>query len=183
MRIIAGKHRGRRIESPKGKDIRPTTDRCREAVFNLLMHMKPNPVIDQRVLDLCCGTGALGLEALSRGAAHATFMDQSSAAMKLARHNCETMNELDNASFSQTDSSQPTHAPEPVALVLMDAPYHSGLIGPAFQNLKARGWLKEGTVLAFEQDHKEEFPELEGCEIVKQRDYGKTRVTIVEYNG
>jgi len=182
MRIISGKHRGRKLEAPKGKHVRPTTDRCREAVFNLLMHgFDPCPITDERVLDVCCGTGALGLEALSRGAAHATFIDSNRTALTCAEDNARTLGESPHATFLLSDVAQMPRAVAPVALVLMDAPYRSGLIASAFKGLLDKGWLKDGTLLAFEQDHKEIFPELEGCEIVKQRNYGKTRVTIVEY--
>ena len=181
MRIIAGKHRGRKIESLKGKTVRPTTGRTREAIFNLLMHMPDNPVVDKRALDLCCGTGALGMEALSRGAAHVTFVDQNRDALNLAEMNIQKCGERDHATFHLSDSSAPPKAPEPVSLVMMDAPYHSGLIAPAYTNLVKQGWLKDGTILAFEQDHKEDFPELAGSEIIKQRSYGKTRITLLEY--
>jgi len=181
MRIISGKHRGRRIAAPKGMEVRPTTDRCREALFNLLMHghFETSPIIGQPVLDLCCGTGALGLEALSRGAAHATFVDSSKRSLDCTRDNVTALGEQQQARFILTDVQQIPTAPNPVSLVLMDAPYHSGLIAPAYQALVKRGWLKNGTVLAFEHSIKDPFPELEGCEIITQRDYGKTMVTIL----
>lgn len=185
MRIIAGKHRGRKIEAPKGKDIRPTTDRCREALFNLLMHgpFDESPVINQSALDLCCGTGALGLEAFSRGAAHVTFIDQNRKSLELAEYNVEALHEQANARFIQSDVVHLPRASEPVALIMMDAPYRSGLVSPAYDALVAKRWLKPGTILAFEQDHKESFPELENGDIITQRNYGKTRITLVEYIG
>lgn len=180
MRIISGKHRGRRIEAPKDMKVRPTTDRCREALFNLLMHgFDESPIIGQPVADLCCGTGALGLEALSRGASHVTFVDNSKQSLEYARDNAEALGEQKNVRFIMTDVLHLPTANAPVSLVLMDAPYNSGLIEPAYKVLRQRGWLKEGTVLAFEQSCKETFPELEGTEIATQREYGKTRVTLV----
>lgn len=183
MRIVAGIHKGRKIESPTGKDIRPTADRCRESLFNLLMHLNPNPVVDQRVLDLCCGTGALGLEALSRGASFATFIDQSKEALALTRKNCEKFKEDGRSKWILSDSSKPPRASEPVSLVMMDAPYHSAMILGTFNQLVAQGWLTGGTVLAFEQNHKEDFPELPNTETIRERVYGKTKITIVVYLG
>ncbi|MCI5048871.1 MAG: 16S rRNA (guanine(966)-N(2))-methyltransferase RsmD [Rickettsiales bacterium] len=183
MRIIAGKHKGRRIEAPKGKEVRPTTEKCREALFNLFMHggFDPSPVIDQPVLDVCCGTGALGLEALSRGAQHVTFVDSNRISIEYATHNAENMHEKPNCRFLCVPFQQLPKADAPVGLVMMDAPYRSGLIKPAFKHMRAQGWLKGGTILAFEQDHKEEFPELADTEIIKQRKYGKTVITILEF--
>ncbi len=182
MRIISGKHRGRRIESPKGKTIRPTTDRCREALFNLLMHgpFEQSPVIDQHVMDLCCGTGALGLEALSRGAVHCSFVDSNRTSLDLARFNAQKFNELEHAEFLCTHVSHLPAAKTPVTLVMMDAPYHSGLIAPAFKALRAQGWLAPGTILAFEYDHKEAFPDLPDTELIREREYGKTKINVVK---
>lgn len=185
MRIISGKHRGRRIEAPKGVEVRPTTDRCREALFNLLMHghFEESPIIGQPVLDLCCGTGALGLEALSRGAAHVTFVDSSKRSLDCARDNASALGEYANARFMLTDVQQLPSTDKPVALVLMDAPYHSGLIAPTYHTLTKRGWLRSGAVLAFEHSIKDPFPELAGCTLITARDYGKTAVTIVQFTG
>ena len=185
MRIISGKHRGRRIEAPKGMEVRPTTDRCREALFNLLMHghFEESPIIGQSVLDLCCGTGALGLEALSRGAAHATFVDNSKRSLDCTRDNVAALGETGNARFILSDVQHLPSSDKPVSSVLMDAPYHSGLIAPAYQALVKRGWLRNSAVLAFEHSTKDPFPELTGCEHITQRDYGKTNVTIVQFSG
>src|SRR5438876_409927 len=104
MRIIAGKHRGRRIEMKEGKDIRPTSSRARESLFNILSHgqfggEENSPFINRRVVDLFCGSGALGLEALSRSAAHVTFVDQSQDSLNLVRTTADNMGELKNIRF------------------------------------------------------------------------------------
>lgn len=180
LRIIAGTHRGRALLSPSGKEIRPTTGKTREAMFNLLLHgFEASPIIEQKILDLCCGTGALGLEALSRGAAHVTFIDQDANSLDLAKENARRLGEWDRCRFLQGSATQLPQASEPVSCVIMDAPYRSGLMQGAYISLRNRGWAAAGTIIAFEHAAKEPLPPLEQCEIVKERLYGKTRVSIV----
>lgn len=184
MRIITGIHRGRTIQSPKDDSIRPTTDRSREALFNILAHgFDESPVIGQRVADLCCGTGALGLEALSRGAAHVTFVDSSKQAIALTQQNIAAFNERTKTKVITSSVDRLPRASEPVALVLMDAPYTSGLTGPAYKSLRTNGWLREGTVLAFEMSIKDANPVLEGAELLTERVYGKSKILLFEYAG
>lgn len=178
MKIIAGKHRGRKLESPRNKDVRPTVAKARESLFNLLMHMHPNPVVDCRIADLFCGTGALGLEALSRGAEHVTFIDQNRDSIHLAEDNAELLNESENCKFLHSSSIDLPSASEPYDLVMMDPPYNSGLAKIAYAALREKGWVITGSIVAFEQSHKEGVPELEGCEIIKDRVYGKSRIVV-----
>lgn len=182
MRIISGKHRGRTLSAPNDLSIRPTGDRTRQAIFNLLMQgqFDPSPVIDQRVLDLCCGTGALGLEALSRGAAHVTFVDSSRTALALAEKNAAHLGETENCQFLGCAVEHLPLAREPVALVLMDAPYRSGILLPAYHSLESQRWLQPGTLIASEHDQKEKIPELEGTTVLTDRHYGKSRVVLFQ---
>ncbi len=178
MRIIAGIHKGRTLDSPPDRSIRPTGERTREAFFNLLLHgpFDPSPVIDQTVLDLCCGSGALGLEALSRGAAQAIFVDSKRQSLQLAQHNAARLRETARSRFIQSDVQRLPAAHEPVALVLIDAPYHSGLLLLAYESLQAQGWLMAGTVIAAEQGAKEAMPDLPATTLHTDRVYGKSRI-------
>lgn len=181
MRIIAGTWRGKPLFSPQDQSIRPTSDRTREAIFNLLMHrFDDNPVIDRHVLDLCCGCGALGLEALSRGARFVTFIDQSRTATTLTERNVRALGAVAQARIMQSNATALPSAAEPVSLVLMDPPYYSTLIADSFPALRAQGWIAKGTILVYEQSRRESFPELEGIEILTQRHYGKAQITLVE---
>lgn len=180
MRIIAGQWKGKRLEGPKDRDIRPTSDRTREALFNLLMHLEDNPVTGQRVMDLCCGTGALGLEALSRGAAHCSFVDNSPVALKLTERNVAALGATRQSRVIQANASQLPAAPEPVSLVMMDAPYgHETLLPAAWACLRAQGWLKPGALLSVEQSKKTPFTAPEGADILKQRRYGQSELILL----
>lgn len=182
MRIISGKHRGRPLASPPDLSIRPTGERTREALFNLLTQgqFDPSPVRDRHVMDICCGTGALGLEALSRGAAHVTFVDSSRAAMKLAEQNAAKLGETENCQFLTLAAEHLPPARQPVALVLIDAPYRSGILAPAYRSLQQQRWLQPGTLIASEHDQKETLPELPGTQVITDRHYGKCRIVIFE---
>lgn len=181
MRIISGQFKGKPLISPEGTEIRPTSDRTREALFNLLMHMDDCPVTDQSVLDLCCGSGALGLEALSRGAAHCSFIDNAPASLRLAQQNIDLLGVASRAKTIQANASQLPGAPQPVALVMMDPPYrHETIVQSAGASLRERGWIRAGSIISIEQFFKAPTPELSGCEIIKQRKYGKSVITLLQ---
>lgn len=180
MRIIAGRFKGRKLASFEGRDIRPTSDRTRESIFNLLMHGKYAglAVIDQHVVDLCCGTGALGLEALSRGAAAATFIDQDKKSLGLARDNALHCGISNVCHFVQADVTKLPPSTQTAALILIDAPYTTPLLTPAYASLKARGWLSAGTLIVSELPSHTPAPILEGTELLDSRKYGKATVHI-----
>lgn len=180
MRIISGQYKGRKLTPPTGKDIRPTSDRTRESVFNLLMHgaYAGEAIIDQHVVDLCCGTGAMGLEALSRGARVATFIDQDKRSLELARQNVTHCGANAAAQFVAADATRLPTAREAAALVLMDAPYDSPILGAAYQSLRAGGWLVAGSLLVAEQAHFTPAPALDGAELIDERKYGKAKVLV-----
>src|SRR5262245_64887658 len=147
LKIVGGKHRGRTIAAPEGQGTRPTASRAREALFNILAHANwrddgISPLIDVRVLDAFAGSGALGLEALSRGAAHATFLDNDAAAVKLIGENLRKLGETGSARVMRADATRPPPSREACDLVFLDPPYRSGLAAPALSALAHMGWLK-----------------------------------------
>lgn len=188
MRIVAGRHRGRVIHAPEGNEIRPTSDRVRESVFNILEHRDWGPgglsvVAGARILDGFCGTGALGLEALSRGGAHATFMDKNRVALALCRQNLDALGERSAAYVLQGDCLKPVSPPEACGLVLLDPPYKAGLAAPALSALRDAGWIAAGAICVVETEAGgiPDFPE--DFEKLDSRKYGAARVHFLRYQG
>jgi 16S rRNA (guanine966-N2)-methyltransferase len=183
MRIVAGRHRGRAIEAPPGAEIRPTGDRTRQALFNILEHgsfaASGSPIAGRRVLDAFAGTGALGLEALSRGAAHATFLESNSAARKAIAANAAKLGESDRISVLRGDATAPPHAVEPVALAFLDAPYGKGLSEPAVAALARTGWLTPDALVVVEVAADEKFASPAGFAVELERRYGAARIVIL----
>src|ERR1700680_4514875 len=128
MRVVGGRLKGRNLVSPASRDIRPTAARLRESVFNILVHAYEDPIQDARVLDLFAGTGALGIEAVSRGAAFALFVDNGTEARALLRNNVEALGLGGVTKVSRPDATTlaPAHPVEPFSLVFLDPPYGKG---------------------------------------------------------
>lgn len=186
LNIIAGKHRGRKIETKADKNVRPTGSKTRGAVFNILLHGKfgasgNSPLIGKSVIDLFCGTGALGLEALSRGASHVIFVDESSESIALARANAAHMHEEDNASFIRSDSTSLPKARRTCSLAFLDPPYNSGLAAKSLASLDAQGWLEDGAIAVVELSHKETLAAPENYAIFDERKYGNTKIVLLSY--
>jgi 16S rRNA (guanine966-N2)-methyltransferase len=186
LRIIAGKYRGRKIETKENAKIRPTGAKARGAMFNILMHgefrgAEHSPLIDRRVVDVFCGTGALGLEALSRGAAHVTFVDQSAESISLVRANVSHMGETGNAQFIRTDSTSLPRAHLECSLAFLDPPYGSGLAAKSLKSLDKNGWLKPGAIAVVETGAKEKFEAPEAYTLFDERKYGNTRIVFLRY--
>lgn len=186
LKIIAGKHRGRRIETKESAKIRPTGSMARGAIFNILMHgsFGPNgesPLIGKSVVDLFCGTGALGLEALSRGAAHVTFVDQSAESMSLARANAANMGETSSVHFVRSDSTSLPRARAQCSLAFLDPPYNSGLAAKSLLSLGTQGWLEPGAIAVVETSVRETLPALAGFEVFDERKYGNSKITFLRY--
>lgn len=187
MRIIAGKHKGRRIElSRDATTVRPTSEFAREAIFNILIHSKHaqngKSLLGKKVLDIFCGTGALGLEALSRGAASVTFVDNAREALATARHNATRMKEEDTTEFLLADATRLPRARGAYALVFLDPPYFSKLMEPTLKSLLEGGWIEKGGLVVVEHDDKEKVvlpPELE---VLDERRYGRARVALLRLN-
>ncbi|MBT5434980.1 MAG: 16S rRNA (guanine(966)-N(2))-methyltransferase RsmD [Rhodospirillaceae bacterium] len=185
MRIVAGKHRARRLRAPKGHDIRPTSDRVREVLFNLLAHsLDWNGLEDAHVADIFCGTGAVALEALSRGAAHAILVDDSSSAHAAARENIAALGEEKRTTLLRNDATRPMPRPgRPVDLVYMDPPYRLEVAADVLINLQAGGWFAPEALAVVELHRQAAFEAPEGFETIDDRHYGDTRLVSLRYGG
>lgn len=182
MQIIAGKHRGRKLETPQGRDIRPTGARAREAVFNILMHA-PHPegslIVGARVADICCGSGAMGLEALSRGAAHGYFIDRTREALGLVKASAEKFREMEHCTLLRAEATQLPAAPAPCRVLFLDPPYKQNLLPPILTSIMDKGWLEENGVIVAEMSAKESFEVPAPLEMVTDRTYAATRVVML----
>ena len=184
IKIIGGKHRRRAIETPGGMATRPTASRARESLFNILAHARwredgTSPLVDARVLDAFAGSGALGLEALSRGAAHATFLDNDGNAIKLIGENVRKLGEAANAKVIRADATQPPPSREPCDLAFLDPPYRSNLAGPALTALAEGGWLTPGAIATVELASTEDLAPPAGFEAIDERHYGAAKIAIL----
>lgn len=178
MRIVGGVWRGRRLAGPKAEGIRPTSDRLREALFNVLAHAYDDAVEDAVVLDLFAGTGALGFEALSRGAARAVFVDEGRQAGALIREGIAALGCEDRARLIQRDATRLGPAPEAASLVFCDPPYRKNLASAALAAAAAGGWLSPGALVLVEEAA-EAGPVLPpGFAELERRSYGETTVTF-----
>ncbi|MGF1445624.1 MAG: 16S rRNA (guanine(966)-N(2))-methyltransferase RsmD [Pikeienuella sp.] len=184
MRIVGGRFSGQRLSGP-GADgggaahLRPTSDRVREALFNLLAHGAYPPVDGARVLDLFAGTGGLGLEALSRGASRAVFVDDFAKARALIRENVERLGVIGETKIWRRDATRlgPCRG-TPFDLVFADPPYRSGLGTRALASAASGGWIAPGAVVALELAADEPAPELVWLAPADDRRYGDTRLHI-----
>ncbi|RKQ68443.1 16S rRNA (guanine(966)-N(2))-methyltransferase RsmD [Oceanibaculum indicum] len=176
MRIVAGRHRGARLEAPPGEFTRPTSDRARQALFDTLTGGRFDiDLNDAVVLDLFAGTGALGLEALSRGAARAIFVEKDRTALAVLNRNIAHLKAGDRTLVLPQDATTLGRAREPAALVLMDPPYRQGLVSPALQALLAGGWLAPDALIVVEQA-KDDIPDLPPeFALLDDRRYGAAR--------
>ncbi len=184
MRIIGGKFRGRKLASPPDERIRPTSDRARESLFNILAHadLTPDgtsPLAGAVVLDACSGTGAMGIEALSRGAARAAFLDNDPAALDLVRATLKTLGLT--AQILRVDVRHPGRATEAASLVFLDPPYGEGLAAPALTALAAQGWIAPGALVVVETGPRDDFAPPEGFTTLDNRKYGKARIALLRY--
>ena len=185
MRIIAGTHRGMALAAPGAGDpaahLRPTADRVRESLFNLLTHGAGDPVPGARVLDLFAGTGALGLEALSRGAVQATFVEDGAAARALLRRNIEKMRATGTTRVWRRDATRlgPCRG-APFTLLFLDPPYGRDLGAQALASAMAGGWLAPGAVVVWEENAPQTPPA--GFAPLDTRRYGDTWLTLLTHS-
>ncbi|PWC31450.1 methyltransferase [Azospirillum sp. TSO35-2] len=180
MRIVGGRHRGRGLVAPSGRDTRPTTDRTRQAIFNILAHAEWAPEFEgAAVVDAFCGTGALGLEALSRGASWCGFLDLGRPALDAVRANLAALNETDNAAVLRADATKPPPAPRPCTLAFLDPPYGQDLAPRALGGLMKAGWLADGALAVVEVADRDPLPLPAGMTLVDERRYGDTRVAFL----
>jgi 16S rRNA (guanine966-N2)-methyltransferase len=181
MRVVGGRLRGRAIAAPSSRDIRPTADRLRESLFNILMHAYDDPVSDARVLDLFAGTGGLGIEAISRGAAFALFIDNGAEARALLRQNVEALGLGGVTRVFRRDATKlgPAHPVEPFSLVFLDPPYGKGLAEQALVSLREGGWLTPQALLVVEEATAAKFAPPEGFAQLERRVYDDTEFVIL----
>ena len=181
MRIVGGSLRGRALAAPKSQSIRPTADRLREALFNILAHAYGDPVTGARVLDLFAGTGALGIEALSRGAAFALFVDEGAEARALIRENVAALGLGGVSRIFRRDATKlgPVHPLEPFSLVFLDPPYGQGLAEKALASAHSGGWLKPDALIVVEDAAKAKFAAPPGFGELERRRYDETELIFV----
>lgn len=181
MRIIGGKYSGKKLTSPTTGDTRPTSDKARQAIYNILSHKDFPSIHDVLVLDVFAGSGAMGIEALSRGAKHAYFIDNHLPAIRVIEQNIMSIGEKEKSTVLQHDVTQCFRAPEEVGFVFCDPPYQQGLIFPALNKLKENGWLKDGAICVIEM-HKSEPSELpDFVRITKEKTYGVAKILFATY--
>jgi 16S rRNA (guanine966-N2)-methyltransferase len=184
MRIIAGQHRGLALASVGKGDtaahLRPTSDRVRESLFSVLLGgAYGDPISGARVLDLFAGTGALGLEALSRGAAHVTFVDDGRKAQSLIRENIALTRRQSDTALLRTNATRlPDNKAKAYDLVFLDPPYGKGLGDLALASANAAGWLADNALIIWEENSPQHAPD--GYELHDQRQYGDTWISILE---
>lgn len=183
MRIVAGRFKGAQIATPSGRDIRPTADRLRESLFNILIHGHDDPVEGARVIDLFAGTGALGLEALSRGARHCLFIEEAAEARALIRRNVEAMKLTGETRIYRRDATRlgaaGTHTP--FDLAFLDPPYGRSLGEAALASLAAGGWLKTGALAVLEEAAGAEIALPAGFVLLDERSQGISKLLILRY--
>jgi 16S rRNA (guanine966-N2)-methyltransferase len=181
MRIVGGRLRGRALVAPKSQAIRPTSDRLRESLFNILIHAYGDPVSGARVLDLFAGTGALGLEALSRGAAFALFVDDGTEARALLRANVEALGLGGVTRIFRRDATKlgPAHPVEPFGLAFLDPPYGKGLAERALASARDGGWLLRDALVIVEEAADAAFTAPEGFTELERRGYDDTELVFL----
>ncbi len=186
MRIVGGEFRGRALTAPAGRDTRPTADRLRQTVFDILAHGGHGDVVTgARVLDLFAGTGALGLEALSRGAAFALFVEEAVAARGAIRANIEALGLTGRTRVFRRDATRlgPAGTVKPFGLVFADPPYGRSLGERALASALAGGWLVSGALVVLEEAASAEIAPIAGLDMIDTRRAGDTRVDFLRATG
>ena len=182
MRVVGGRLRGRNLAAPASREIRPTADRLRESLFNILVHAYENPIEGARVLDLFAGTGALGIEAISRGAGFALFVDNGAEARALLRNNVEALGLGGVTKVFRRDATNlgPAHPVEPFSLVFLDPPYGKGLAEKALASLRDGGLLTKEALLVVEEAKAAALTTPEGFVELERRAYDDTEFVFLK---
>lgn len=179
MRLVAGRFKGRVLSAPEGMTTRPTADRVRESLFNILAHGEPE-LRGARVADIFAGSGALGLEALSRGAGHVTFFENAPGAQSVISANIKKIGCEAQATLLRQDATRPPKASEPCRFLLLDPPYKSGLAVHALVALAAQGWIAPDARIVVEVAAGEGFTSpLPDFPIADERKYGAARLVFL----
>lgn len=183
MRIVAGSLRGKRLVSPDGEGVRPTADRTREALFNILEGGRltggVSPLPGARILDAFAGTGALGLEALSRGAAQVDFLERYAPALSALRANTSALGTAETCRVHDRDVLHPPRAAAPADVVFLDPPYNQGLARPALEALTKAGWIAGDTLICLELLKSEEAEAPPDFTRLDERKYGKAKLCFL----
>ena len=181
MRVVGGRLRSRPLAGPKSDAVRPTADRLREALFNILAHSYGDPVTGARVLDLFAGTGALGIEAISRGAAYALFVDEGVEARALLRDNVEALGLGGVTRIFRRDATKlgPAHPLEPFSLVFLDPPYGKGLAEKGLISAHEGGWLKPEALIVVEEAADAALKAPKGFSELERRQYDDTEFVFL----
>jgi len=185
LRIIAGKHRGRKLTPLAGDQVRPTAGRAREAIFNILAHaaFAPRPVYeDAIVLDAFAGSGALGLEALSRGARFVSFMERDRTARAVLSANVAALAAARQTAVLAADALRPPRASAPASLLFLDPPYAEDWASPALTALAAAQWLLPEAVAVVELPVKRDFIPPTGFAPLDERRYGAAKIVFLRYS-
>jgi 16S rRNA (guanine966-N2)-methyltransferase len=183
MRIVGGAWRGRRLATPRTDAIRPTSDRLRESLFNVLLHAYDETFTGARVLDLFAGTGALGFEALSRGAAYALLVDEGAEARAVIRANIEALGAEGVTRLFRRDATRlgPSGSAGQFSLVFCDPPYSRDLAPRALASAAAGAWLTHGALAVVEEAEGASVTWPEGFTELERRVYGETAVSFARY--
>jgi len=181
MRVVGGRLKGRNLASPSSREIRPTADRLRASLFNILLHAHDDPIANARVLDLFAGTGALGIEAISRGAAFALFVDNGTEARALLRNNVEALGLGGVTKVFRRDAGNlgAAHPVEPFSLVFLDPPYGKGLAEKTLLSAREGGWLKPNALIVVEEAADAGFKPPEGFAELERRSYDDTEFAFL----
>lgn len=192
MRIVAGRFKGRSIKAPQDNIARPTMERTRESLFNILLQGDPTngliegrtgqkiiPLVGGAVLDAFAGTGALGLEAVSRGATEAYFMENNRQSLQALESNVRSLRPAVMAEILPFDCLHPPRAPKAMSVIFMDPPYQKGLIPLAIKTLEEQGWVDKTTLIVTERMAKEPLELPEGLLCCSERQYGKNKIAFV----
>ena len=183
MRIVGGKHKGRPLITPKGQTTRPTSDRARESVFNVLAHgIEGVQIIGARVCDIFAGTGALGLEALSRGAVSCIFIENEKSALMVLEQNINALGEQKTTTLIRANALK---APAPpggaVDIAFLDAPYNRGLTLPTLEHLATNGWFRPAGIVIVEIANNEQFQPPGAFTVIKEKPTGRARNVFIRY--
>ncbi|MBM7615836.1 16S rRNA (guanine(966)-N(2))-methyltransferase RsmD [Alkaliphilus hydrothermalis] len=182
MRVISGKARGHRLKPPQGMDVRPTSDRVKESIFNIIQ----NYIIDSTVVDLFAGTGNLGIESLSRGAQRAYFVDQSRKSVETIKYNLEKTRLISSAEIISSDISSGikriAHKKVQADLIFMDPPYGKGLINSTLSLIVSTNLLKPSGLIVVEHDKNDEeiLVDTEELTCIRKNNYGNTSISFYQ---
>ena len=181
MRIIGGKYRGKKLNTPADNTIRPTTDRMRETLFNMLEHGNGPGIRGSNILDLYAGTGALGIEALSRYARQVCFVDNNFKSIKLIKDNCDVIDNPENVSFISTDGSKMNNRCSIFDIIFIDPPYRKNLITPTLENIILQKLISSNGIAVIEYANDEVINIPDGFTEMKKKKMGEATFSILKF--